>query len=218
MTERPWNPIGRAAQADRAVNDMLKKMETCKSCTGNCAGSGACHGTAAEKRAGAPAEDKKIAKKTAAPAPSGPRPRGETAPAAAVLPEIPQALKKNPNRAENEFMMNLMVLRNSLAKYSPATKERARLAGKYVWRDIRLLFRLVCKIQDALIRTMPDRRDDYYRAYAQHGHYEMKMDGPVRGTTRYVLISDTNLAAITEERSRVSAPCACGKGTRSAAA
>lgn len=95
-------------------------------------------------------------------------------------------------------MLNLMVLRNSLARYSPATKERARLAGKTVWRDIRLMMHLVCKVQEALIRTMPERRNDYYLTYAQHGHYELKMNGPVRGSTRFVLISTDSLSSLAE--------------------
>lgn len=112
----------------------------------------------------------------------------------ALPAEIPRT---NPNRPENEFMLNLMILRNSLARYAPAARERAKRAGRYTWRDIRLMLRLVDKVQDALLQTMPQRRDEYYRAYAQGGHYELVMNGPVRGT-RFVLISDRHLAALTE--------------------
>jgi hypothetical protein len=105
--------------------------------------------------------------------------------------------RTNPTRPENEFMMNLMILRNTLAKNAPAIRERAKRAGRWTWRDIRLMFALVSKVQDQLLETMPASRDDYYRAYARGGHYELVMNGPVRGT-RYVLVSDRHLAALTE--------------------
>ena len=94
-------------------------------------------------------------------------------------------------------MLNLMVLRNSLHRNAPETRERARLAGKWVWRDIRILTRLVDKVQEALLKTMPASRDEYYSAYARHGHYELHIDGPIR-TPRHLLITDKHLAAIAE--------------------
>ena len=112
-------------------------------------------------------------------------------------PEIPEQLKTKPNRKENEFMMNLMILRNTMKRNAPACRERARLAGKWVWRDIRLMTILVERIQEKLLRTMPQSRDDYYRAYAQHGHYELHMDGPVR-TARHILMTDKHAAALAE--------------------
>ena len=112
-------------------------------------------------------------------------------------PEIPEQLKTKPNRRENEFMMNLMILRNTMKRNAPACRERARLAGKWVWRDIRLMTILVERIQEKLLRTMPQSRDDYYRAYAQHGHYELHMDGPVR-TARHILMTDKHAAALAE--------------------
>ena len=112
-------------------------------------------------------------------------------------PEIQEQLKTKPNRRENEFMLNLMILRNTLRTNAPSCRERARLAGKWVWRDIRLLMVLVERIQEKLLRTMPQSRDDYYRAYAQHGHYELHMDGPVR-TPRHILMTDKHAAALAE--------------------
>ena len=112
-------------------------------------------------------------------------------------PEIPERLKTKPNRKENEFMMNLMILRNTMKRNAPACRERARLAGKWVWRDMRLLTVLVERVQEKLLRTMPQSRDDYYRAYAQHGHYELHMDGPVR-TARHILMTDKHAAALAE--------------------
>lgn len=139
-------------------------------------------------RTGTPGRGEKIAKKPAAPrAPE----------AAAEEPEIPEAMRTKPNRAENEFMMNLMILRNTLKRNAPSCRERARLAGKWVWRDIRLMTVLVQRIQERLLRTMPASRDDYYRAYALHGHYELHMDGPVR-SARHILMTDRHAAALAE--------------------
>lgn len=105
--------------------------------------------------------------------------------------------KTKPNRRENEFMLNLMILRNALVAFGPVVRERARRAGRTTWRDIRLMTRLCCKVQDQMLATMPASKDDYYRAYAEHGHYELQMNGPVRNR-RVVLISDKYLAAICE--------------------
>ncbi len=112
-------------------------------------------------------------------------------------PEIPEQLKTKPNRRENEFMLNLMILRNTLRTNAPACRDRARLAGKWIWRDIRLMLTLVDRIQNAMLRTMPDSRDEYYSAYARHGHYELHIDGPVR-TARHLLVTDRHLAAMAE--------------------
>ena len=117
--------------------------------------------------------------------------------AAARAPEAAAPAKTKPNRRENEFMLNLMILRNTVKQNAPACRERARLAGKWVWRDIRLLTVLVERIQEKLLRTMPESRDDYYRAYAQHGHYELHMNGPVR-TARHILMTDKHAAALAE--------------------
>ena len=111
--------------------------------------------------------------------------------------EIQESLKTKPNKRENEFMLNLMILRNTLMRNGPACRERARLAGKWIWRDIRLATVLICRIQEALLRTMPSSREDYYIAYAQHGHYELHIDGPIR-TPRQLLITDKHLATICE--------------------
>ena len=135
-------------------------------------------------RRGSADEGKKIAKIPAAPAP----------------PEAGPARTK-PNRRENEFMLNLMILRNSLRINAPACRERARTAGKWVWRDIRLMLTLVDRIQRQLLDTMPESRDDYYSAYARHGHYELHIDGPVR-TARHLLVTDRHLAAMAEAAMR----------------
>lgn len=148
------------------------------------------------------AEGEKNRDISAHPAPSGAGDGGRkvTVTVSERVPEAAQAKKPertNPNRGENEFMLNLMVLRNSLKRYAPACRERARRAGRWVWRDIRIIDSLVDKVQRALLDTMPERREEYYLAYCRHGHYELVMNGPYRGT-RYVMINDRHLAEITE--------------------
>ena len=123
--------------------------------------------------------------------------RGKGASPAGTSGRPEAAERKKPNKRENEFMMNLMILRNTLAQNAPACRERAQKAGKWVWRDIRLMLRLVSKTQDAMLQTMPESRDEYYSSYAAGGHYELKMNGPIRNP-RHVLITDMHLAAICE--------------------
>ncbi len=143
-------------------------------------------------RAGAeaPPKGQKIASSSAAA-------RAREAAARAPDPEIPERLKTKPNKRENEFMLNLMILRNTLQTNAPSCRERARLAGKWVWRDMRLMLTLVDRIQRKMLRTMPASRDEYYSAYARHGHYELHIDSPVR-TPRQLLVTDKHLAAMAE--------------------
>lgn len=129
---------------------------------------------------------KRFGARWAPPAPVAPEDRGDR-----------EEARTKPNRLENEFMLNLMILRNALVAMGPAIRERARRAGKTTWRDIRLMTRLVEKVQEQLILTMPVRRDDYYSSYAKHGHYELMINGPIRNK-RMVLISDRYLGALCE--------------------
>lgn len=175
-------------------------------------GKGTVSSAADGMRAGAeaPASGEKIARSSAAArapegrGPTGPQTNtgstGSCAPegrGADPAPEIPEDRKTKPNKRENEFMLNLMVLRNTLLRNGPACRERAKLAGKWIWRDIRLATVLIDRIQEALLRTMPASREEYYTAYAHHGHYELHIDGPIR-TPRQVLITDKHLGTICE--------------------
>ena len=127
----------------------------------------------------------------------GAKNRGSSAAARAPEAAARPMAKTNPDRRENEFMLNTMIVRNTLMTNAPAIRERARRAGKWVWRDIRLMLTLINRIQDALIETMPESRDQYYTAYARHGHYKMEIDGPI-DTARHVLITARHLGAITD--------------------
>lgn len=102
----------------------------------------------------------------------------------------------NPNRLENEFMLNLMVLRTALARNAPACRERARKAGKWAWRDIRLMLTLVARLQAQFLATMPRSRLEYYQSYARGGHYEFRMDHAPAKETRLLPVTVKNLSAL----------------------
>ncbi len=125
------------------------------------------------------------------------RGKNENGNAGVAVIEKKNCEKTKPNKRENEFMMNLMVLRNSLKRYAPACKDRAKRSGKWTWRNIRIMEALVDRIQDAMISTMPDSRNEYYAAYARNGHYELRIDGPVR-EAKYILITDIHMANLLE--------------------
>ena len=115
-------------------------------------------------------------------------------PVPAAAPEI---LKTKPNKAENNFMLDLMILKNSLAVRSEAVRDRLQRVNPHAWRDLRLLQSLVGRIQNELIQTMPDSRLEYYCSLARYGRYHLDVEGPLR-QGRMVLISDINLAYLCE--------------------
>lgn len=103
--------------------------------------------------------------------------------------------RQMPNRQENALMLDLMLLRNTLVKNGEAVRERLK-GAPHGWRDMRLLWYLVNKLQEELLKTMPDRRVAYYNQMAQHGQVIIDIPGPIpRG--RHILITDEHLAAIT---------------------
>lgn len=111
--------------------------------------------------------------------------------------EVPAKDRTPPNKHENTFMIDLMVLRNSLRERGAKCVERLKLSGDNPKRDLGLLFYLVDKLQEDMRATMPDSRDAYYTTLARHGRYHMEIEGPIRqGHT--VLITDKNLAYIVE--------------------
>lgn len=111
-----------------------------------------------------------------------------------------QDVRTMPNRRENAFMLDLMMLRNSLAQNSEAVRGRMS-CYPYAWRDIRLMWHLVNKLQNQLMDTMPDRRLAYYQQMAAQAKVIIDIPGPIpKG--RNMLISETRLAAITEAAMR----------------
>lgn len=105
--------------------------------------------------------------------------------------------RTKPNKHENMFMLDLMVLRNTLATRMGAVRERLEQVNPHAWRDLRLMYSLVRRIQSQMLDTMPDSRLEYYAALARNGRYHLDIEGPVR-QGRMVLISDVNLARLCE--------------------
>lgn len=121
-------------------------------------------------------------------------PEVEERPAPAGLPEQERT---PPNKFENNFMIDLMLLRNALRVRGPKVKERLKKVNKHAARDLGLLFSLVDRLQVQLASTMPASRDEYYTILARNGRYHLTVDGPIRqGHT--VLVTDTNLAYLCE--------------------
>lgn len=103
--------------------------------------------------------------------------------------------RTNPTRKEHQLMVDLMILRNTLAANAPAARDRLRV-NRYAWRDVRLAIRLVSKLQEILLETMPEQRRDYYYKMAKTAKLEVRLPGPGR-IDRYLMISEEKLAAIT---------------------
>ena len=102
-----------------------------------------------------------------------------------------------PNKHENNFMIDLMVMRNALRVRAEKCVERLKLSNDNPKRDLGLLFYLVDKLEQDLLATMPDSRDAYYARVAKNGRYHLDIDGPIQqGHT--VLITDKNLGYIVE--------------------
>lgn len=120
---------------------------------------------------------------------------GKASGAALQTGTVPARKKTKPNKHENRFMTDLMILRNSLCVHGEAVRERLETVNPHGWRDLRLLLSLVCRIQDQMLETMPDSRSDYYATLARSGRYHLEIEGPVRqGHT--VLIGDKHLSVI----------------------
>ena len=112
-------------------------------------------------------------------------------------PAVPAHWKTAPNRSENQFMMDMLLLRNAVMARAEKVKDRLGMVNPHAWRDLRLLASLVERIQNQMLATMPDSRMEYYSALARHGRYHLDVDGPIR-KGRAVVITDFKLAALCE--------------------
>lgn len=110
---------------------------------------------------------------------------------------VPAHWKTNPNKHENQFMMDILLLRNALMTRAEKVKDRLGMVNPHAWRDLRLLISLVDRLQNELMATMPDSRMEYYSALARYGRYHLDVDGPIR-KGRAVVITDMKLAALCE--------------------
>lgn len=106
--------------------------------------------------------------------------------------------KTMPNRKENRFMTNLMVILHTLISDRDAAEARLTAYGnRDARRDVGLLIWLTNRLQEQMLATMPDRRLDYYKRMAQEAQIVIDFPGPVpRG--RSLLVDVRDLAAITE--------------------
>ena len=68
---------------------------------------------------------------------------------------VPEQWKTAPNKYENQFMMDLMILKNALAVRAEKVRGRLGMVNPNAWRDLRLLITLVDRIQRELMETMP---------------------------------------------------------------
>lgn len=108
-----------------------------------------------------------------------------------------EVVRTKPNREENFFMMDLMILKNSLSVRMKAVRDRLQRVNPNAWRDLRLLWTLVHRMQEQMMQTMPESRWEYYNTLARSGRYHLDIEGPVR-QGRMVLISDLHLAQLCE--------------------
>ena len=111
---------------------------------------------------------------------------------------VPERWKTAPNKFENQFMMDLMILRNALAVRAAKVRGRLEMVNPDAWRDLRLLISLVGRIQQDLMDTMPASREEYYAALARSGRYHLDIEGPIR-QGRMLLITDLKLSALCEK-------------------
>lgn len=116
-------------------------------------------------------------------------------------PYVPRTVAEKyrtpPNKHENNFMIDLMVMRNALKVRAEKCVERLKLSTDNPKRDLGLLYYLVDKIQQDLLATMPPSRDAYYATVARNGLYHLDIGGPIQ-QGHIVLITDKNLGYIVE--------------------
>lgn len=106
--------------------------------------------------------------------------------------------KSMPDRRENRFMTNLMVVLHTILSDRDAAEKRLREYGyRDVRRDIGLLVHLVNKLQEEMLDTMPERRIGYYQRMAREAQIVIDFPGPVP-RARSLLVDVRDLAAITQ--------------------
>ena len=105
------------------------------------------------------------------------------------------------NARESQYLVEQLILCNSFISRSRALEERARSAGKNVWRDLRAAAALAEKSTEALMRTVPADKLEWFSRTLKEGHIRVDMPGPVR-RDGYVVISDRDAAALTEAAMR----------------
>ena len=110
--------------------------------------------------------------------------------------------KSMPNRKENRFMTNLMVVLHTLLSDREAAEARLMEYG-YRWakRDIGLLISLDNRLQEQMLSTIPDRRIMYYQKMAAEAQIVIEFPGAVK-QSRHLLMDVDDLAAMAEAAMR----------------
>lgn len=109
--------------------------------------------------------------------------------------------KTQPNRYENRYMLNMMVVLHTLVSDREVIERRLRPWYPEIRRDLGLLIYLTKKVQEELMTTFPDKRNAYYQRMAEVGEMVIDMPGAVpRG--RHVLMDVTDAAAMAEAAMR----------------
>lgn len=80
------------------------------------------------------------------------------------------------NRRENEFYIQLILMRNNIFSNAEAIKERLKpLKGG--WRDLMLILKLGEKIQNFLSSTIPGEKLLRYKALIENGRFQLDFPG-----------------------------------------
>lgn len=87
--------------------------------------------------------------------------------------------KKLLNRRENEFFVDIMVLRNTFYKNAEALRGRLK-PYRGAWRDLKLMIYLTDKLQAIISETVPLKQLLRYEALAKHGLHAVDIPGPVQ--------------------------------------
>lgn len=94
--------------------------------------------------------------------------------------------KREVTKAENQFNLAIMILRNELVRRSDVMKDRLA-ATEGGLRNLGLLKWLVDFIQDAITRTLTDKDVQKYVTYAEHGRLTIDIPGAVETRTHVAI-------------------------------
>ena len=89
-------------------------------------------------------------------------------------------------KAENQFNLAIMILRNELQRRAPVMRDRLA-PTKNGWRNLMLLSYLVDFIQDAITKTLPDKDIQKYVTYSQKGRLSIDIPGAVETPTHVAI-------------------------------
>lgn len=109
--------------------------------------------------------------------------------------------RTNPNRYENRYMLNMMVVMHTIVSDRETIEKRLKPWYPDIRRDAGLLIYLVKKIQEELMTTFPEKRNEYYYKIAQYGQMQVDIPGPIpKG--RHLLMDVEDAAALAEAAMR----------------